>query len=216
MLTSRGNQRLAGAFLVAAHVFFLAHSVTYALDKASATVLLILLYGLFVVLSAMTLYLTFARLERTVALLGASGLAVHGIFMVAGCALLLARFDLAAELTPAGGSEPESVAAIARALELAVIKLRFAAFVFLSLGMLALGGLIARSGAVARWLGWLGVVGGIVGVPLMLASLLGIDLGGSADIPTMAVFLPALVFLIGLGVRLLAREVGEGNTATRA
>ena len=71
-----------------------------------------------------------------------------------------------------------------------------------------LGALIAWSGAVARWLGWLGVVSGIVGFLVLLAKLFDVVVGA----PFMLMILAEYVFILILGVRLLVRETREATT----
>ena len=171
MFSKRGIERLAGAFLVASFVAFLGHGVTLStLGAGLTTILFVLIYAFLVILSAMTLYLTFRPHEQTLALFGTFGLAAHGLFIVLTCALLLAGLEFPEEFAATFGAETDSVVAAASALELTMDKIRTSAFIFLGLGLVALGVLIAWSGAVARWVGWLGIVGGILGFVGLLAG----------------------------------------------
>ena len=215
MMISKGNvERLAGALLVTSFVAFLGHFVAL---KAHLTlplvVLFVLMYGVLIFLSAPTLYLTFRAHERTLALFGASGLAAHGLFVVLVCAMILARFKFAQEFTTTGGAETDAVVAAARALGLAMDKIRTSAFLFLGLGLVPLGVLIAWSGAVARWVGWLGVVGASLGFLGVLAGLFDVLVGGPASIPIAVLMM--FVFMLILGVRLVVRETREA-TVSRA
>ena len=69
-----------------------------------------------------------------------------------------------------------------------------------------LGALIARSGAVARSVGWLGLVGGTIGFLGLLAALFDVVAGGLSSILIWCTFLTAFSFLLILGVRLFVWE----------
>ena len=83
-------------------------------------------------------------------------------------------------------------------------KIRTTAFVFMGLGLIPLGGLIVRSGAVSRWVGWLVLVGGSLGFVGMFAKLVNVDFA-PLRIVALALFIPMLV----LGIRLLARKTRD-------
>ncbi len=202
MLSQRHIERLAGALLVAAFVAFGVHFVTLALGSLPATVLLVLLYGVLIFLSAVALYLTFRRHERTLALFGASGFTAHGLFVVLACCLILAQFELESE------AETEAVVAAGRALELAMDNIRATAFVILGLGAVALGVLIAWSGAATRWVGWLGIVAGTLGSLGLLATMFNVVAGGPGTILMLTALLILLVFILVLGARLVAAPLG--------
>ncbi len=146
MLTNRAIERLAGGLLVASFVAFLGHVITLiVLGAGPVTIFLVLVYGLLIFLSAATLYLIFGPHDRSLALFGATGLAAHGVFIVIVCAMILAQFEFAQEFPATDGAEGQSVAAAGRALELAMDKIRTSAFVFMGLGLMPLGALIAWS-----------------------------------------------------------------------
>lgn len=202
MISKRSVERLAGALLVAGFLAFLGHFGTLITPGIGRTTFLfIFMYGILVLLSAVTLYVTFRSHDETLALLGAFGFAAHGLCIVLACALILAGLKF-----------PEEFAG---ALELTADNIRMSAFVFLSLGLVPLGVLIAWSGAVPRWIGWLGVVGGIVGFLSNVPGLLDVDIGGLTSILFMSAVLSAFGFMLILGVRLVARETVEA-TESRA
>ena len=211
MLSERGSERLSGAFLVLSFVLFLAHLVTlFVLEADLATILLVFMYGFLVSLSGVSLYLTFRPHGQAFALFGAFGFTVHGLFVVLACAHLLAGFQLPQELAAAPRGGTESMAGAAVALDLAMDRIRASGFMFLGLGMAALGVLIVRSGAVARSMGWFGIVGGAVGFFGFLAGISNLMLGTVASVVTITVILGVFAFILILGVRLLAREtIGE-------
>ncbi len=83
MLTNRTVERLAGGLLAGGFVAFMSHLVTFfSLGATSVTILLVMLYGLLIFLSAAAIYLTFGPHDRALALFGATGLAAHGILIV--------------------------------------------------------------------------------------------------------------------------------------
>ena len=207
MFSTRSIERLAGAFLVVGLAAFLAHGLTLDQGVVPMTVLLVLVYGFMIILSALLVYLIFHSHERTLALFGAFGLAAHGVFAVLVCALLLTQLEFAQEFGATGGAEPDSVAAAARALALTMNMIRAFTFLFLGLGLVPLGVLIAWSGAVARWLGWLGVVASVLGFLGVLAGLFNVGEGGLMIVGIFLMF----GFVLVLGVRLLVRKTLEAT-----
>ncbi len=212
MFSKRGIERLAGACLVTGLVAFWAHGLTLDQGVVPMTVLLVLVYGFMIILSALLVYLIFHSHERTLALFSAFGLAAHGLFVVLVCALLVAQLEFAQEFAATGEAETDSVAAAARALALTMGSIRASTFLFLGLGLVPLGVLIAWSGAVARWLGWVGVVAGVLGFLGVLAVIFNVVVGG-------LMFMSGIYLMFGfifiLGVRLLVRETREA-TESRA
>ncbi len=208
MFSERSIERLAGAFLVTGLVSFLAHGLTLDQGVRPITILLVLVYGFMIILSALLIYLIFHSHERTLALFGAFGLAAHGLFVVLVCALLLAQLEFAKEFVTTGGAETDSVAAAARVLALTMGSIRTCTFLFLGLGLVPLGVLIAWSGAVARWLGWLGVVAGVLGFLGVLAVIFKVGVGRLMFMP--GIFL-MFGFILILGIRLLVRETREAT-----
>ncbi len=212
MFSKRSIERLAGAFMVAGLVAFWAHGLTMDQGVVPMTVLLILAYGFMIILSALLVYLIFHSHERTLALFGAFGLAAHGLFVVLVCALLVAQLEFAREFAATDGAETDAVAAAARVLALTMGSIRVFTFLFLGLGLVPLGVLIARSGAVARWLGWLGVVAGVLGFLGVLAVMFNVAVGGGMF---MSGILLMFGFILILGIRLLVRKTREATAGLR-
>ncbi len=208
MFSKRSIERLAGACLVTGLVAFLAHGLTLDQGVGRMTILLVLVYGFMIILCAVLVYLIFDSHERTLALVGAFGLAAHGLFVVLVCALLLAQLEFAQEFVATGEAETDSVAAAATALALTMGIIRASAFLFLGLGLVPLGVLIAWSGAVARWLGWLGVVAGVLGFLGVLAVLFNVVVG---RLMFMSGIFSMFGFLLILGIRLLVWETREAT-----
>ena len=208
MFSKRSSERLAGAGLVTGLAAFLAHGLTLDQGVGRMTILLVLVYGLMIILCALPVYLVFHSHERALALFGASGLAAHGLFVVLVSALLVAQLEFAQEFVATDEAETDSVAAAARALALTMGSIRVFTFLFLGLGLVPLGVLITRSGAVAHWLGWLGVVAGVLGFVGVLAVICNVVMGR-------LVFMSGIVLMFGfiltLGIRLLARGTREAT-----
>ncbi len=211
MLSMRHVERLTGVLLLVGVVSFLTHFVTFSvLRNDVATIALILVYGVFVLLSAVGMYLTFRPHEPTLSLFGALGFAVHGLFIVLIGAILLAGLRLPEEFPTTFGNDDGAMVA---ALELATAKIRTSAFVISSIGLLALGILILWSAAVPRWMGWMAATGGVVGFPSMLAALIGVDPLGVNSIVMIIAFLTGLAFMLALGTRLVGWRTREATSA---
>ena len=206
MLSNRSIERLAGAFMVIGLISFIAHSFTLEQGVRPITILLVLVYGVMIILSAWLIYRVFYSHERTLAQFGAFGLAVHGVFVIVVCALLLAQLKFRQEFVATVGPETDAATTAARALALAMNMIRTSTFLFLGLGLVPLGALISSSGAVARWIGWLGIVAGILGFLVVLAALFDVIVGRG-------MFLGSVLLMFGfvliLGIRLVVRETRE-------
>ena len=165
-----------------------------------------LLYGFPVSLAGLALYMTFRKHDPTLAMFGGFGFASHGLFVVLTAAVLLVGLRFPQEFA-FFGAESGPVAGIASSLELTMDKIGKSAFVFLGLGLLPVGVLILRTGAVARWIGWLGSAAGILAFFGFLAGLAGILEDRAIEVVIPSVMLPSFAFMLILGFRLISREV---------
>ncbi len=156
------------------------------------------------------LYLVFRERSRALALVGLAGLLANSIaFMVADASNVTMAF-LAEDFAEKGGAGgiavgDEVILEVARAVVIFSIVTNQIALTSLGLGLIALGVLIAWSPAAAganppRWLGWLGVLTGV----LMILSWL-IVVSDAAFVLFIASAIAALVWLIVLGGWLLLR-----------
>ena len=136
------------------------------------------------------------------------GLAVHGLFVVLFHIMFLVLMESAQEYAETSGAEADAVAIVAGTLLVFLFRVQGVTWIFFGLGLVPLGILIARSGAVARWVGWMGVVSGILGFFGGVVMLYQIAMGGLANLMGIAFFSP-FVFILILGVRLLVRETRE-------
>ncbi len=215
MVSKRSTERLAGILLVSSFFLFLGHVVTdETLGHGRASVVFFLLYGFPVSLTGLALYMTFRKHDPTLAMFGGFGFASHGLFVVLTAAVLLAGLRFPQEFA-IFGAEGGPVAGIASSLEMTMDKIGKSAFVFLGLGLLPVGVLILRTGAVARWIGGLGSAAGGLGFFGFLAGLAGILVGRAAEVVIPIAMLPSFAFMLILGLRLISREV-RGETAHRS
>ncbi len=207
MISKRSTERLAGILLVSSFFIFLGHLVTDStLGHGRASVVFFLLYGFPVSLAGLALYITFRKHDLTLAMFGGFGFVSHGLFVVLTAAVLLVGLRFPQEFATFG-AESGPVTGVASSLELTMDKIGKSAFVFLGLGLLPVGVLILRTGAVARWIGWLGSVAGVLGFFGSLAGLAGI-LGRPASEVAIAIpMIPTFAFMLILGLRLVSREV---------
>ncbi|MDH3689461.1 MAG: DUF4386 domain-containing protein [Gammaproteobacteria bacterium] len=193
---------------------FLGHVVTDStLGHGRASVVFFLLYGFPVSLAGLALYMTFRKHDPTLAMFGGFGFASHGLFVVLTATLLLVGLRFPQEFATFG-AESGPVAGIASSLELTMDKIGKSAFVFLGLGLLPVGVLILRTGAVARWIGWLGSAAGVLEFFGFLAGLAGILVGRAAEVVIPIAMLPSFAFMLILGFRLISREVGGRDRGT--
>ena len=210
-LSKRSTERLAGFLLVSSFFLFLGHVVTDStLGHGRASVVSFLLYGFPVSLAGLALYMTFRKHYPTLAMFGGFGFASHGLFVVLTAAVLLAGLRFPQEFATFG-AESGPVAGIASSLELTMDKIGKSAFVFLGLGLLPVGVLILRTGAVARWIGWLGSAAGVLGFFGSLAGLAGILVGRASVVVIAIALIPTFAFMLILGLRLVSREVSSMN-----
>lgn len=215
MLSKRSTERLAGILIVSSFLLFLGHVVAdSALGHGRASMVFFLLYGFPVSFTGLALYMTFRKHDPTLAMFGGFGFAFHGLFVVLTSAVLLAGLRFPQEFA-IFGAESGSVAGIASSLELTMDKIGKSAFVYLGLGLLLVGVLILRTGAVARWIGWLGSAAGVLGFFGSLAGLTGILGGRDSEVAMAITVIPTFAFMLILGLRLISREV-RGETADRS
>ncbi len=232
MLSNRTNERLTGALLVASIVALLGHIVAVipigtpdfsagktpeilefiaqARDGVLTNMVFLLIYGFLVIPSALALYVAFRLHERTMALFSAFSLAVHGLSVILFNILFLVVMESAEEFTETSGAEADAVATVANTFLVFLFRVQGAAWIFLGLGLVPLGILIVRSGAMARWVGWLGVVSGIGGFFGGVVMLYEVSVGAAAILVGIASFSP-FVFILILGIRLIVRETREAN-----
>lgn len=215
IVSKLSTERLAGILLVSSFFLFLGHVVADStLGHGRASIVFFLLYGFPVSLTGLALYMTFRKHDPILAMFGGFGFASHGLFVVLTAAVLLVGLRFPQEFA-LFGAESGPVAGIASSLELTMDKIGKSAFVFLGLGLLPVGMLILRTGAVARWIGWLGSAAGVMGFFGSLAGLAGILGGRDSEVVIAIAMIPTFAFMLILGLRLVSREV-RGEIADRS
>ncbi|MFQ6026457.1 MAG: DUF4386 family protein [Dehalococcoidia bacterium] len=108
------------------------------------------------------LYLALRRHEALLTLLGSLFFLVAATTWVISGIAGLSLITLAAEFVAASGSLAESTVAAAGSTELLRELSGKASFTLAALALLAFGGAISWRGMVPRWLGWLGIVVGLL------------------------------------------------------
>ncbi len=196
MLTSTPAQRITGIILIVLVPIIIVTAVSgLGVDPGAAdfgeelqdladreeapAVLSFLLAAIFVVAAA-AMYVTFRSREPTLALFGSLGFFAAATGFLAAAATGEALMELADDFGSARGGQAEGVVPAARAVATINEAAVLAGLGFFSLGVLAFGILVLRTVALPPWLGWLAVVGGVlgfVGIPIFLPALLGWVLG---------------------------------------
>jgi hypothetical protein len=194
----------------------LAHvAADVALGHGRASVVLILLYGFPVGLAGSALYITFRRYDPTLAMFSGFCFAGHGLLMVLTAVLLLVGLRFPEEFA-LYGAEPNSLTGMASSLELTMDKIGKTAFAFLGLGLNLFGLLILMSGALPRWIGWLGFSVGISGFVVSLAGLTDLFVRATTELMVGITTLASLVFMLILGLCLAFREIQEARESQTA
>lgn len=158
-----------------------------------------ILIGLITPVLSAAIYLVFSRQERPLALLGAFALMAAGITSLVAGVFRFAIFSLSEDLSATSGPDSDVLTAIARALAYGNDRVAFyATLTLLGLGVAAVGAVIVRRRILPRWLGWLGVIGGLLMI-LDWLDLLGVPVFGIIG------FLCTLVFMLTAGGWLLFR-----------
>ena len=122
----------------------------------AAGIALNFLSSVILVAAATALYVTFRPHERALAMFGSFVFLAAGVGFMGSAVTGMALFELGDEFGSASGAQADRLVTTARAV--ALVDFSSGAFLFLALGLLAFGALIAWSGALPRWLGWLAVL----------------------------------------------------------
>jgi hypothetical protein len=153
-----------------------------------------------------TLYLLFRSHNQTLALLGT-------LFLVAASAILIVHDMTNMALTPIARDFVTTSGAEAVALQTVGVSMIITAkwgvsigFTCFALGTLMYSVLIVSSEGLPRALGWLGIVASVLTFGTWLAQIdEGLNLVG------MALFIPMMLWLLGLGIWLLVRGTREAE-----
>ena len=233
MLSKRGTERLAGAFAVSAAVALLMTIITIVpVDLESRAGVreslpdlvddearhfiswsFNMVAGLLTIAVGAGFYLVFRAKERSLALFGAFWLLAAGVALTVATMSYFALFDLADDFVTASGLA-EADAALSSAMGFGVVG--YLAYqtglTLLGLGLIPVGVLIAWSAPVPRWLGWLGVAGGVV-ILFMWFLIGGDDLEVIGIVAGIAGGAAILLFLLILGWWLILGGTREPSTS---
>ena len=111
---------------------------------------------------AAALYLVFRSHDRNLALLGSVGFLAASVILLTGDMIMIALESLAKDYAAATGAGAAAVLLSVRPIGLMVDSVFVMGGTGLALGFLSYGLLVLRTGAVPKWIGYVGILGGIV------------------------------------------------------
>jgi len=230
MLSKRGVDYLAGGLLIALIVTFLVQifvdpigADTFKEDPAgilraiaeNQTQIVVstafAIAGNFIlILFAAALYLTFRAHDRNLALIGSFGFLAAGVLFLTIDLVVISLYTLSESFTQASGAQAESILNSASAVGLMADPAAAMSLLGLAIGFLSYGLLVVTTGAVPRWIGWFGIVGGLV-APFGWLYLIEADLFGVGFIGVIVGLLFALITGLWLVLK-GSREVAQATS----
>ena len=160
--------------------------------------------NLIVIPMAAVLYLTFRSHDRTLALLGSFGFFALAVLFLTSNMVMVSLVTLAQDFVAATGPQADSVLSSARAVGFMLDAAIAMGAVGIALGVLSYGLLVVTTGALPRWMGVFGILGGIVS-PLFLLLFVENDLVVIGFVGLMI----SLFFTLIVGGRLVMRGTSE-------
>ena len=133
--------------------------------------------------AAAALYLVFRSHDRNLALLGSAGFLAASVIFLTGDMMMIALESLAKDYAAATGLQAAAVLLSVRPIGLMVDSVFVMGGTGLALGFLSYGLLVLRTGAVPKWIGYVGILGGIV-IPFGWLLFVDTDLQAIAFIGT--------------------------------
>ena len=155
---------------------------------------------------AAALYLVFRGHNRSLSIFGSFGFLAAAVLELIRLSTRMALGGLAEDFVATSGAEADAIAAAARAVFLVATSLEPIGAMGIGLGIFSYGKLIVRTQALPRWIGWIGVVGGVI-VPFGWLTYVQRDL----FFLTVIGLVIGLVFIITTGVRLIASGTDEAG-----
>ncbi|MFQ6030089.1 MAG: DUF4386 domain-containing protein [Dehalococcoidia bacterium] len=137
---------------------------------------------------AAALYSAFRAHERTWALLGTAGFLAAGVLFLVADMALIALDSMAQDFVTASGGPANAILSVTGAIAAVVDSARGMGALGIALGILSYGVLVMKTGALPRWIGAVGILGGIV-TPFGWLSLLQVNL--------------VIIAIVGLNIALL-------------
>ena len=115
-----------------------------------------------IILLAAALYLAFRAHDRNLALLGSFGFLAAGVFFLTYDMMAISLQYLSEGFPEARGAQAESILNSARAVGLMADPAVAMGLTSLAIGVFAYGLLVITTGALPRWMGGIGILGGLV------------------------------------------------------
>lgn len=112
--------------------------------------------------AAAALYLVFRSHDRNLALLGSAGFLAASVIFLTGNMIMIALESLAKDYAAATGAGAAAVLLSARPIGLMLDSVFVMGGTGLAIGFLSYGLIVFRTGAIPKWMGIVGVLGGIV------------------------------------------------------
>lgn len=180
-------------------------TLTRHLERFNVSLVVGAIASLLLIVTGAALSSTLRSRDSLLASIGSFGLLAAGIVMLINIAAGRSLYDLAAQWRDAGGTEGDPVWTAARSIALIYEGLAGFSMMLLVGSLLAFGAAVLQQAVVPRWLGWLGVAGGVV-------LVLGLTLGAVTDHAwylIMGSVLLGLIWLLLTGAWLLLRGASE-------
>jgi len=114
------------------------------------------------ILIAAAFYLAFRAHDRNLALLGSFGFLAAGLLFLTIDMVVISLYTLSESFTEASGAQAQSILNSASAVGLMADPAAAMSLLGMAIGFLSYGLLVVTTGAVPRWIGWFGIVGGLV------------------------------------------------------
>ena len=163
-----------------------------------------LLGNLLTIPLAAVLYLAFRSHDRNLALLGSFGFLAAAMLFLTSDMILVSLAPLAQDFVVASGQQADSVLSSATAIGLMLDAAVAMGAVGIALGVFSFGLLIITTGAMPRWIGVFGILGGIVS-PFFWLLFVNDDLVIVGFVGLMI----SLFFALMVGGRLVMRGTSE-------
>ena len=161
-----------------------------------------------IILFAGALYMAFRAHDRTLALLGTSGYLASGVLFLVADMTYISLESLSQDYVAVSGAQADSVLSTANAIAVLADGAVIMGATLLAIGILSYGGLVMRTAVLPRWIGALGIIGGIV-IPFGWLTFADGDLFTIAFIG----LLIGLVFALAVGSWMVLKGTSEASSS---
>lgn len=207
MNSERNTARLAGILLVTSFILFLFHIVVDMTQGVEApSIFSHCLYGLVVSAAGLALYLVFREHDPILPTFVGFWFAAAGLFLLLQGNMVFSGLVFSEDFSfiPTVTS-PVPLSS----LEIAANKIGRSGYICQGLGVLTLGVLLLRTGAIARWIGWLGCAAGVLALLFGLLGMAGLLDDTASAIGFLLLGPVHFVFILALGFRLISGNVSR-------